>query len=68
MKNTSNPTRSTSPTTCEQESQTDSSENTNVKLKFFENFENDEHGYYTKWNGKKKKSPPSPPFTVGGVK
>ena len=40
--NTSKPTRSKSPTRSEQESQSDSSKATNVTLKFYENFRNEE--------------------------
>ena len=77
VKNTSNKTRTKSPTRSEQENQSDSSEDTTV-LKFFENFGNEEDnsptvptygcGYYTKENVRKKRSPPSPPLTVGGLR
>ena len=78
MKNTSKPTRSKYQSRSEQESQCDSSsEDTNMTLKFYENFGNEEdnsstvptygHGYYTKEKLKKKGSPLPPPLTVGGV-
>ena len=79
VKKTSNPTRSTSPTGSEQESQSNSSsEDTNVTIKFYENFVNEEHNsptvptygheYYTKGKGKNERSPPSSLCSVGGVR
>ena len=74
VKNTSNSTRSKS----EKKKQTDSSEDTNFTLKIFENFGIEEDksptvptygdGYYIKGKGKKKRCPPAPPLTVGGVR
>ena len=73
VKSTSNPFRSKSPTTSEKGSRSDSSQNTKVTLKFFDNFGNERdnsptvvtygHGYFTEIKGKKKTSLPSPPLT-----
>ena len=63
VKNTSNQTRSKSPTRSEQESQSDSGEDKKMALKFYEKFESERensptvptngHGYYTKKKSKK---------------
>ena len=79
VKNIFNPTTSKFPTRSELESQSDSSEGTNVTQNLFEKFGNEEnnsptvlcysHGYYTKAKGKKMKwNPPSLPLSVGGVR
>ena len=66
MKNISDPTTSKSQTISEQESQSDSSEDTNMTFKFLENFGNEEDNsptlpndgqkFYTKWKGEKSRS------------
>ena len=60
VKNTSNRTTSKSPTRTNQESQSESSEDDSPPVPSYG------HGYYTEGKGKKKRSPPSPPLTVGG--
>ena len=66
------------PSRSEQESQSEFSEDTNVTQNSFEKFGSEEdnpatvpshgHGYCTQGNGKKKRSPPFPPLTGGGVR
>ena len=78
VENSINPTRSKSLTKPKQESQSESSEDTNVTLKFFVNFGNEGdnsptvptygHGYFTKIKGKNKRSLPSSPLTLGAVR
>ena len=62
VKNTSNRTTAKSLSTSEQESQSESSEENLPPLPSYG------HGNYTDGNGKNKRSPPSLPLTVGGVR
>ena len=60
VKNTPNRTTSKSPSKSEQESQCESGEGDSPTVPSCG------HGYYTQGKDQKKKSPPSPPLTVGG--